>query len=70
MIREVALAKPDAILIMCTNLKGAPLVERLEKEVGIPIYDSVATVVWKSLQLVGIDTKLVKSWGRLFREVA
>jgi maleate isomerase len=69
MIREVALAKPDAILIMCTNLKGAPLVERLEKEVGIPIYDSVATVVWKSLQLVGIDTKLVKSWGRLFREV-
>jgi maleate isomerase len=55
---------------MCTNLKGAPLVERLEKEVGIPIYDSVATVVWKSLQLVGIDTKLVKSWGRLFREVA
>ena len=70
MIREVALAKPDAILIMCTNLKGAPLVERLEKEVGIPIYDSVATVVWKSLQLVGIDTKLVQSWGSLFREVA
>ena len=70
MIREVALAKPDAILIMCTNLKGAPLVERLEKEIGIPIYDSVATVVWKSLQLMGIDTKLVRYWGRLFREVA
>ena len=70
MIREVALAKPDAILIMCTNLKGAPLVERLEKEVGIPIYDSVTSVVWKSLQLVGIDTKLVQSWGSLFREVA
>ena len=70
MIREVALAKPDAILIMCTNLKGAPLVERLEQEVGIPIYDSVTTVVWKSLQLVGIDTKLVQSWGSLFREVA
>lgn len=70
MIREVAQARPDAILIMCTNLQGAPLVERLENELGIPIYDSVATVVWKSLQLAGIDTKLIQSWGRLFREVA
>ena len=70
MIREVALAEPDAILIMCTNLRGAPIVERLEKDLGIPIYDSVATVVWKSLQLAGIDTKLIESWGRLFREVA
>ena len=69
MIREVALSEPDAILIMCTNLRGAPIVERLEKELGIPIYDSVATVVWKSLQLAGINTKLIQSWGRLFREV-
>ena len=70
MVREVALAKPDAILIMCTNLRGAPLVERLEIELGIPIYDSVSTVVWKSLRLIGIDTKRISAWGRLFRELA
>src|SRR5688572_22366834 len=53
--REVAAAKPQAIAIFCTNLRGAPLVEPLEAELGIPVYDTIATVVWKSLGLAGID---------------
>ena len=69
MVREVAAAKPDAITILCTNLRGAPLVEELERELGIPIYDSIATVVWKSLRLTGIDPGRVRGWGRLFAEV-
>jgi maleate isomerase len=70
MTREVASAKPDAITILCTNLRGAPLVPELERELTIPIYDSIATVVWKSLKLAGVDPKRVKGWGRLFEEVA
>lgn len=70
MVRQVAQARPEAILIMCTNLRGAPLVEALEKEVGIPIYDSVSAVVWKSLKLAGIDPSRLQGWGRLFREVS
>jgi maleate isomerase len=54
---------------MCTNLRGAPLVEKLEVELGIPIYDSVSTVVWKALKLSNIDTRRIQGWGRLFREV-
>jgi maleate isomerase len=69
MVRDVARAKPDAITIFCTNLNGAPLVESLEREIGIPIYDSIATAVWSSLRLAGIDPARVKGWGRLFREV-
>jgi maleate isomerase len=69
MTREVAAAGPDAVAIICTNLCGAPLVEELEREVGIPIYDSVSTVVWKSLVLAGIDPKRITGWGRLFREL-
>ncbi len=69
MVREVARAKPQAITIFCTNLRGAPLVEELEQELGIPIYDSIATVVWKSLKLAGVDPGRVQGWGRLFREV-
>lgn len=69
MAREVAKAKPQAITIFCTNLRGAPLAEELEQELGIPIYDSIATVVWKSLRLAGADTRRVRGWGRLFREV-
>lgn len=69
MIREVARAKPQAITVFCTNLRGAPLVEALEQEIGIPIYDTVATAVWGSLRLAGIAASRVAGWGRLFREV-
>lgn len=70
MVRDVARAKPQAITILCTNLRGAPLVEALEAEFGIPIYDSIATVVWKSLKLAGASPARVRGWGRLFGEVA
>lgn len=65
-IREVAAARPDAIAILCTNLRGAPLVDALEAELGMPIYDSIATVVWQSLRLAGVDPARVHGWGRLF----
>jgi maleate isomerase len=66
MIREVAQRKPDAITVMCTNLHGAPLAAEMERELGIPVYDSVATVVWKALKLAGVDPRAVQSWGGLF----
>lgn len=68
MVREVAAAKPQAITIFCTNLRGAPLVAELEAELGIPIYDTVSTVVWKSLKLAGADTSRIRGWGSLFTE--
>ena len=66
MIRAVAAEGPDAIGVICTNLRAAPLVEALERETGAPIYDSVATAVWKSLAVTGVDPGLVRGWGRLF----
>jgi maleate isomerase len=69
MIRDVANAKPDAILVFCTNVDGASLAESVEREIGIPIYDTIATAVWASLRVAGVDPKRVKGWGRLFREI-
>jgi len=69
MVREVAKEKPQAITIFCTNLRGAPLVEELEREVGIPIYDTISTVVWKSLRQAGSDPSRIRGWGSLFRDV-
>ena len=66
LVLEVAEAKPDAIVILCTNLRGGPLVAELEAAIGVPILDSVATVVWKSLRLAGADPRRVRGWGRLF----
>lgn len=70
LVREVAAAKPQAITVFCTNMRGARIAEALEREVGIPIYDTVSTAVWSSLRIAGVDPKRVQGWGRLFREVA
>lgn len=70
LVQEVAAAKPQAIAIFCTNLRGAPLVEALEREIAIPIYDTIATGVWGALGLAGVDPRVIRNWGWLFREVA
>jgi maleate isomerase len=70
MTRTVAREAPQAISVICTNLNAAPLVDELEREVGIPIYDTIATVIWKSLILAGVDPSRVTGWGTLFRKAA
>lgn len=70
MLREAAKAKPDALTVMCTNLHAAQLVQEMEAELNIPIYDSVATVVWQALKTVGIAPSELKGWGRLFQQFA
>lgn len=69
MVREVARKDPKAISTFCTNLKAAHLVPELEAETGLPIYDTISTVVWKSLRIAGYDTTKLTGWGRLFQEV-
>ena len=66
MVREVAAASPACITTFCTNLRAAPLVAALEREVGVPIYDTISVVVWKALRMAGVDTTRVRGWGRLF----
>lgn len=70
MAADVAREKPQAIAVICTNLRAAPLVEKIEQRTGIPVYDSVATVLWKSLVLAGVDPRRVKGWGSLFATLA
>lgn len=69
MFKDIAKKGPQAITTYCTNLKAAHLAAELEEATGIPLYDTVATVVWKSLRIAGFDTRQVKGWGRLFQDV-
>lgn len=68
MIREVARSAPQCITTFCTNLRAAHLVPAFEAELGIPVYDTVATALWKALRCCGVDTRRVKGWGRLFSD--
>ncbi len=58
--------RPQAVTILCTNVAGAALVPELEARHGVPVYDSIATVVWKALRLAGVSTAPLAGWGSLF----
>lgn len=69
LVRDVARARPQAVVVLCTNMRGAPVVEALERELGILVLDSVATALWGSLRRAGVDARRVRGWGRLFGEI-
>jgi maleate isomerase len=58
---------PDAecLILICTGVAGAQLVEEMERELNKPIFDSVAVALWKALSLAGIEPRL-EGWGSLF----
>jgi maleate isomerase len=68
MIRAVKNEGCDAVAIVCTNMRAAALVPALETELAIPIYDSIAVTVWKSLLAVGADPSRINAWGQLFAD--
>jgi len=67
LMREVARHGPQAITTFCTNLRAAPMAEQIERELGIPLLDTVSTTVWGLLRLAGVPTAQVEGWGELFQ---
>jgi maleate isomerase len=68
LVHQVAAERPEAIVTFCTNLRAAPLVHEWEQALNVPIYDTIAAVVWKSLKIAGVDPTGIQTWGRLFSE--
>ncbi|MGL5010270.1 MAG: maleate cis-trans isomerase family protein [Paracoccaceae bacterium] len=66
LVRSVAAARPEAVAIICTNFRGAPVAEALEAELSMPILDSVAVTAAFALRQVCIDPALVSGWGQVF----
>jgi maleate isomerase len=67
-VREVAEASSQAIPIFCTNLRGAPLVENLERDRHSDLRHD-RDGVWGAMRIAGADPRVIRYWGRLFREV-
>jgi maleate isomerase len=65
MAREVGASRPNAILILCTNLRAAPLVEQIEREMGTPVLDSVVLGLLGGLRSMSVDFSHVTRAGRV-----
>ncbi len=69
LVKQVAEAKPDAIAIVCTNFRGAPVAARIEQATGIPVLDSVSVTAAHCLREVGLNPARVTGWGSVFQRV-
>lgn len=49
--REVARARPDAIVVLCTNMPGAEAAENVERDLGVRVIDSVTVALRATLRL-------------------
>lgn len=70
MVLEVGEAKPDAIAIVCTNFRGAPIADQIEEITGIPVLDSVAVTAAHCLRETGLDPGRVTGWGSVFQHLS
>ena len=52
------------LILICTGMAGAQVVDDLERELGKPIFDSVAVVLWKALRMVEVEPRIA-GWGSL-----
>jgi maleate isomerase len=66
LIREVVADGCDAVVVLCTNFRGAACAAQIELETGVPIYDSVSATVWQCLALTGHRPSVIEGWGGLF----
>jgi maleate isomerase len=66
MMREVAGSAPQAMVTYCTNLRAAQLAAPIERELDIPLLDTVSTTIWGMLRAIGVSPSSVRGWGRMF----
>jgi len=67
LLRDADSPDAECIVVACTNLPAAVVLDEMEAELGKPIYDSVAVTLWQALRMVSIDTPL-HGWGKLLRD--
>lgn len=66
MIDQVVADGARHISVLCTNLKGAGLAQRVEAGGEAVLYDSVSTTIWGGLNLLDADMSPFSKWGRIF----
>lgn len=66
MCADVAAHGPDAIVVLCTNMRGSLIAPRVERDFDVPVLDSISVTLWGAMQEAGLDTRPLERFGRLF----
>ncbi|KAJ7210032.1 putative Asp/Glu racemase [Mycena pura] len=65
-VMEKGKGEVGAISTFCTNLTAAQRASKWEEEYGVPVLDTVSTVIWDMLRVKEYKKGAVKGWGKLF----
>lgn len=65
-VMEKGKGEVQAVSTFCTNLVAAQLAEKWEAKYGVPVLDTVSTVIWDMLRMKGWEKGVIKGWGKLF----
>lgn len=63
---RVARSHPDCVFISCTNFATAPVIDSLERDLGIPVVTSNQASLWAALRGAGLNLR-VEGYGSLLR---
>ncbi|MFH1003013.1 MAG: aspartate/glutamate racemase family protein [Chloroflexota bacterium] len=66
--RQVDKPEADAVFLSCANLKAVPIVDRLEKELGKPVFSSIIATFWDVMRRLGIKEP-IEGHGRLLASI-
>ena len=66
MCEDVAPAQPEAIAVVCTNMRGALVGAEIERRLGIPVYDSVSFTLWGCLRALDLPMDALAGFGSMF----
>jgi maleate isomerase len=66
MIEDVVQEGADAVVVLCTNMRGAAVAAPLERKLGAGVFDSIAVTLWGCLIAAGVDPSIVRGWGSVF----
>ncbi|KAF8209713.1 hypothetical protein K438DRAFT_1711457 [Mycena galopus ATCC 62051] len=65
-VMEKGKGEIGAVSTFCTNLIAAQRASKWEEEYGVPVLDTVSTVIWDMLRIKRYEKGAVKGWGKLF----
>jgi maleate isomerase len=66
--RRIACPEAQAIAFLCTNWQSMAIIDRLERDTGLPVLTSTQFSVWAALKTIGYAGK-IEGYGRLLREM-
>lgn len=55
----------DCVLLACSGIRTAPVMDSLEKELGKPVISATAVTMWHALRMIGVKDQIA-GLGRLF----